>query len=247
MTSTGTPITIILGIPGPWASAQELESALSRAQTGYTLQDGLLIGASGEHAQACQLELVEHDPDLRRAFELANRLSLTPADLEQIGAHRHTAYLIGRGGALDAAREMMQAGAALLQAGGYGVKVETAGVAHSARDWLMQAERSATHVGALYIAYVALVGSRGQYYSCGMHNLGCCDAIVSGLDAAQAGQLLRGFLMSLIHEAPLLISGQTRVSDGAGGQYRLTHEACSTFTPDEPFYNPFGLWRLTRQ
>jgi hypothetical protein len=129
----------------------------------------------------------------------------------------------------------MHAAATLLDAGGYGVKVETAGVAHSTGDWLEQTHRCETHPGALYIAYVALVGRTGQFYSCGMHNLGFPDAIIpAGLTAAQSGAILRGFLMQILHEQPVLVSGETVVRDGP----------CHTFSIDDPFHNPFGLWRL---
>jgi hypothetical protein len=242
MENTGTPVSIVLGIPGPWESAQDLARAIATLGPDFVFRDGELVDLAGD--RRFQLELVEYDAELRRAYELANRRSLNTADLDLIDGHRHTAYLIGPGGSLAAAREMMQAATVVLAAGGFAVKVETAGVAHSARDWLTQTDRRDTHVGALYIAYVALVGNNAQLYSCGMHNLGFSDAIVAGLAADQAGELLRGFLMSVIHEQPPLVSGQTVVNDGIGAQYRLVHEPCRTFTTDDLFYNPFGLWRL---
>ena len=244
MDNTVTPVTIVLGIPGPWETELDLASAIAATSSDFALRAGELTNIA--HDRHYKLELVEYDPELRRAYELANRRSLTTADLDLIEGHRHTAYLIGAGGSLITASDMMQAAGILLAAGGFAVKVETAGVAHSARDWLAQTSRRETHVGALYIAYVALVGNSALFYSCGMHNLGFCDAIVAGLAADQAGELLRGFLMSVIHEQPQLISGQTVVNDGFSAQYRLIYEPCHTFTPDDLFYNPFGLWRLLR-
>ncbi|MCL5998713.1 MAG: hypothetical protein M1546_22040 [Chloroflexi bacterium] len=241
---TAPSVTIILGIPGPWNTDDELAQAIADQSSNFSLTAGTLTyNPTGQHFR---LETVDHDPELRRSYELANRMSLTQADLDLIGAHRRAAYLIGPGGSLDTTRDMMLAAAALLDAGGFAVKVETAGVAHSARDWLAQTSRRDTHVGALYIAYMALIGSRGTFYSCGMHNLGFADALVSaGLSAAQAGELLRGFLMSIVHEQPLLISGQTTMSDDNGVRYQLNHEPCHLFPPDDPFHNPYGLWRLS--
>jgi hypothetical protein len=239
------PVQIVLGIPGPWETAQDLTQAVAALDVGFAVCEGELVNSATN--QHFRLELVEHDPELRRTYELANRRSLSPADLALIGGHKHTAYLAGTGGSLEAARSMMQAAAVLLAAGGFAVKVETAGVAHSAHDWLAQTSRREMHVGALYIAYVALVGHGGEYYSCGMHNLGFGDAIVAGLVAAQAGDLLRGFLMSVIHEQPILISGQSVVQDAQGTRYLLTHEPCRAFPQDDPFYNPYGVWRLLPQ
>ena len=155
-------------------------------------------------------------------------------------------YLICPGGSLDAGRNAMALAAVILRAGGDAVRVESAGLSHSAKNWLAQAERSETHVGALYIGYVALINRQGQVYSCGMHNLGFPDATVASTTSVRvAGELLRGFLMSVIHDQPLLVSAKSTLDDGAGTFYLLTHEACALCEPDDPFFNPFGVWRLT--
>jgi hypothetical protein len=235
-------LNIILGIPGPWDDAVELGQAIVASNNdGYGLHDGQLIGPE----LAAPLELCEHDPGLRRSFELANRRSLSNTDLDRIEAHASCAYLICPGGSMDAGRHAMALAARVLRAGGYAVRVETAGVAHSASDWLAQTERNETHVGALYIGFVALINRQGQVYSCGMHNLGYPDATVSALPVPTAGELLRGFLMSVVHEQPLLISGKSTLNDGAGTLYLLTHEGCTLFEPDDPFFNPYGVWQLT--
>jgi hypothetical protein len=194
---------------------------------------------------------MERDPQLRNAFALANLSSFTPADLTLIDVHEQIAYLAGSGGSTQAACAMMHAAAALLQAGGFAVKVETSGAAHSARNWLAQTERCETHVGALYIAYVALVKGSRASYSCGMHNQGFPDAIMQAAPVPKAElDVLRGFLMGLLHTQSIdqqssLVSGRSTVGDGHGGRYVLTLEPCQTYPPDSPFYNPFGMWRLT--
>jgi len=142
-------MNIILSVPGPWDDVYSLALAIAKSDSGYQLQDGVLTDAS----YSCRLELSEYDADLRQSFEYANRCSLNQADLERIETHRSCAYLICPGGSLDAGREAMGAASVLLSAGGYAVRVETAGVAHSATDWLTQTQRSHTHVGALYISY----------------------------------------------------------------------------------------------
>jgi hypothetical protein len=236
---------IVLGIPGPWNNLDEVVRAISENVTDFALREGRLIRLSDD--KPFQLELMERDPELRQYYALANRRSLSAADLDRIDTHQSTAYLIGPGGTLEGAQDMLQAGAALLDAGGFAVKVETAGTAHSRRDWQAQAERRATHVGALYIAYVALVSQSKTVYSCGMHNMGFADAMVNEPQSmAQAAELLRGFLMGVLHEKPILFSGQSTLGDGQGGEYRLIHEECHTYPPDDPFYNPFGMWRLTK-
>ena len=236
-------MNIILGIPGPWDTLDALAHAISTTST-FRLDSAGLVRQSDQHR--FQLELVEHDPTLRDSYAIANRQSLNEDDLARIAGHVQTAYLVCPGGTLDAAQDAMQAADILLAAGGYAVKVETSGIAHSAGEWHTQTLRSNEHVGALYITYVALVAGNGCYYSCGMHNLGLSDAVICGdLTAPEAGAVLRDFLMSVIHGQPGLTDGDVSLSDATEAQYTLTHEPCKTWPSDDPFYNPYGIWRLT--
>ena len=211
--------------------------------------DGMILAGDRlfdpSSALAVRVEVVEHDPDLRDAFAHAGRL-FGSRDLDAIAAHRHVVYLAGEGGSVEAGREMMAFADALIHAGGLAVKVETSGVAHRADDWLHQSARRDTHAGALFIAYVALVAGRESVYSCGMHNLGLPDAVLSaGLPTQQAGQLLKDFLMYLLHEQPALADHHTFSVTGDAARFALAHEPCRTFAPDDLYYNPFGMWRLT--
>ena len=246
MTHLRPTITTVLSVPGPWGDEAQLAAAISETTPTFILHARTLRDTVSGNSWS--LELSDHDPDLRASYQSANRSSLTPAELNRIGRHVGVAYLIASGGSLDAARKMMHATSALLQAGGFAVKVESAGVAHGARDWLAQSARRDTHEGALYIAYVALVGGGDNYYSCGMHNLGLPDAIVSAtIDVSRAGELLRDFLMSLVHDPQRQLADGTIITDVTGAHYKLTHESCRAYPPDDLFFNPFGMWRLTQQ
>ena len=127
-------VNIILSIPGPWGSLEALANSIREHSSAFALEDTDLVRIAD--GCRCQLQLVEHDPNLRAAFEAANRQSLSRQELDLLESHSVCTYLIGAGGSLAAARFMMQAAAALLLAGGYAVKVETAGVAHSPRSWI---------------------------------------------------------------------------------------------------------------
>lgn len=241
MTSPVHAHHIVLCIPGPWESHEALAQDITAGSTDTALS-GNMLRQNGRSARA---EFVEHDPDLREAFARTGRL-FSDTDLSAIAAHRSAVYLIGAGGSLEAGREMMDFADALLRAGGLAVKVETAGVAHRARDWLAQSARKATHVGALFVAYVALVASREGVYSCGMHNLGFPDAILSAeLPAQRAGQLLKDFLLYLLHEQPALTDTHTFTVQGEAVRFTLRREPRPLFAADDLFHNPYGWWRLT--
>jgi len=140
----------------------------------------------------------------------------------------------------------MSAAVGILHAGGLAVKVESAGVAHSSDQW--KEFTAAADAEALYYAYVTLVGQGDNrtYYSCGMHNLGLRDAIITGnLTAYEAGSLLNTFLLYCLIEQPELEIGHTFSVDAPSPRYRLSTEQCTIYPKDHLFNNPFGLWRLS--
>src|SRR5438105_3741668 len=107
------------------------------------------------------------------------RIQVSREDIAAIAAHSFTLYIVGEGGSTGRARAVMHAAAGLLRAGGIAVKVESAGVAHNATDWLALATDASDF--AMYRAYVTFIGQGDgkTYYSCGTHNLGYPDVVVS--------------------------------------------------------------------
>ena len=102
-----------------------------------------------------------------------------------IGKHTFVLYIIGEAGNVEVAQKIMDVAVALLDAGGLGVKVETAGKAFNAEQWktLTQLDDPAR----FYDAFVTKLQVQDDvFYTCGMHNLGLKDAIVGavGLEAA---------------------------------------------------------------
>jgi hypothetical protein len=233
--------TIILGLPGTWPTRSDIVASIAGLSEGLIFAGKILLDTTTY--QSYQLDIYEHDPELVRAFALAGRRSLTEADLAAIDAHTHTLYVIGKGGSSERAKLLMQVGARLLRAGGLAVKVESAGVAHSASDW--QTLTAASEPSALYSAYVTLVGNEKHFYSCGMHNLGLPDAIVPGtLLPNDAAQLLETFLLYLLLEQPNLNNGHTFSTSPQAPRYRLQLAPCTLYEADDPFYNPYGMWVL---
>jgi hypothetical protein len=192
------------------------------------------------------LDIHERDEQLPRALAVAGQHSLSRADMEAIERHTFVLYLIGAGGMLKAARDMMTVGANLLQAGGRAVRVETSGAAHSAADWQRLAQHR-EHDAALFEGYVTFIMKQNSFFSCGMHNLGLPDALLEGdISPDEAGEMLQTFLLFALLDKPDLKSGNTFSLDPQSPRYQLSYEACATYAPDDLFYNPFGMWRLTR-
>jgi hypothetical protein len=193
--------------------------------------------------EAFELQIHEHDPRLREVFKIAGSGKFSERDLALIASHTYTLYALGPAGSLESARSAMAVACGLLRAGGLAVKVESAGVAHTAEHWFRFSETAGPL--PLYGAYVTLIGGGGTVYSCGMHNLGLRDGIVSGnISPKEATGLLQTFLLYTLLETPVLEHGHTFSVDAQAPRYRLEAETCSKYAPDRAFHNPFGMWRL---
>ncbi len=230
----------VLCIPGPWKDHAEFAAAL--AETGrFLCAGGMLIDLQSKSAFNYRFE--KADNRMAQAFRAAGP-QLNEQAFKTIERHRSVLYLISFELNLAGANALMQAAASVLDAGGLAVKVETAGLAHSATQW--QEFCGATIEHSAHQAFVVYVSGLTSY-SCGMHNLGLFDAAVTTLNAAQASEaveLLRNFNWYQVTEAPQLEAGQTIATQQSGPFYHLAL-APSRFTPTDPFYNAFGTWQLT--
>lgn len=236
------PVQIVLGVPGMWRTRSDIVQAVASRAQPYMYAGNMLLNT--ETKQMCFVEIQEHDPTLRNAFAIAGHRSLTAADLDGIAAHTLTPYLIGDGGSIEAAVAMLDAGCAILRAGGLAVKVESSGIAYSASDWQSLAARHDD--AAVFRAFVTFVRSGDDYYSCGMHTLGHRDAIVRGSGSgADVAALLQTFLFYLLHEHLVLNAGETFSVDAHSQYYRLMEAPSNMYPDDHPFTNPFGMWRLS--
>ncbi len=230
----------VLCIPGPWKDHTAFAAAV--ADTGrYLCAGGMLIDLQSKSAFNYRFE--DADKRMVQAFRAAGP-QLTEQILKTIGRHRSVLYLISFELNLPGANALMRAAAAVLDAGGLAIKVESAGLAHTAAQWQefcgAKLEQS---VHQAFVVYVSGVTT----YSCGMHNLGLFDAAVSTSNTAQASdavELLRNFNWYQITEAPQLEAGQSFATQESGPIYHLAL-AASRFTPIDPFYNAFGTWQLT--
>ncbi len=239
-------VTTIIGVPGMWPDRSAIIRAVTKSNMGeYLLAGRMLMHLPTRHG--FEFEIYPHDPNLRRAFLYAGQGWITEPELARIDAHRHTVYILGPGGNLDNSRDMMQAANSIVKAGGLAVKVESTGKAFRSDDWARMCEGKGPLV--LYDAYVVFsVDNEDEQftvYSCGMHNMGYHDAIItSKLPPQEAVALLDTFLKYLLVEQPAIGDGHTFSIAPDAPTYRLHLEPCTLYPADDPFFNPFGMWRL---
>ena len=229
----------VLCIPGPWKDHNAFVEAV--AETGrYLCAGGMLIDLQSKSAFNYTFE--NADKRMAQAFRAAGP-QLSEAVLKQIERHRSVLYLISFELNLAGANALMRAASAVLDVGGLAVKVETAGLAHTATQWQEYCGRQAQH--SAHQAFVVYV-SGASSYSCGMHNFGLFDASVNSDDPKQfhdAVELLRTFNWYQISESPQLQIGQSFATQESGPVYQLAL-AATRFMPIDSFYNHFGTWQL---
>jgi hypothetical protein len=240
---------IILGIPGTWKDAGEVARAIVREN-----QELFFAGFSLMDATTQEVSFVEwhdHDPRLVDVFERLGQPWINDRDLSQISRHRSTLWVLSSDVSICHARQMLKLGQTLLQAGGLGVKVESAGIAHSAQRWQSLGQSLARETSAtspLYCAFVSLLEGTDYISSCGMHNLGLPDvSVVPFTDQEAEATLLHQFNQYQIENLPAFQDGDLFSLTEDAPPFRLHFEACDHFAPAHPLFNPFGRWHLSAQ
>jgi hypothetical protein len=233
---------IVIGIPGAWKDQSDIVTTIANQGCGYLYAGMILMHIDTKWS--CTLDVYDRDPEMRRAFEIAGGGTLPESELIAIDQHAFTAYLSTDGGSFDNARKLMYAAKALLKCGGIAPKIESTGVAYPASRWNELTDDESPL--AVMNAFVTYIGGNGEYYSCGMHNIGHRDAVVTAdIAPNDAAQLLHQFLLYIALEDPAILDNQTFSVDENNPRYRIVKSPCTMFTPDDLFHNPYGVWHLS--
>lgn len=232
---------IIVGVPGPWADRPELVEAVARRSGGF-LYAGVVMVEIGTEA-GFEVQFEPPDGRVENSFRIAGQGRFTADQLAEIGGHRSVVYLLADGHGDAAARAIQRAAAGLVRAGGFAVKVESAGNAHPGPAWL--ALTASDRPFDLYRSFVTLVGGPDLYYSCGMHVFGLPDAnMPTTVDPEEAARVMNRFHLYQMTEKPKLADGHTFSMAADAPVYRMRSRRCTQFAPDDPFHNPYGMWHL---
>lgn len=235
MTSTSAPVQTTLRIPGAWSHPREL---LKRMPAGFRLlPESLVLPDGGE------IEFVPIEPDKQFAdiFKSSCRRPATDEELAIVGRYTANIALTGPGGSLEAARTMMQAGAAIVQAGGAGVFIDNSALAHGGGAWIEMADDGSAD--ALSCAFVSLFHIEGEIGTLGMHVLGFPDLVM---------RYAEGDAETLIEVIRYVTAGAKPIGDGhiladdrGLPRFRVAATTADERTAGGPMHNPFGRLRMT--
>lgn len=241
-------MTTVLCIPGNWKDRTELITAVVRANEGeFLMAGGVLMHLPSQ--EGFRVEIEGEESQLEQSFRVAGSWEeLGEAFYEEIKNHQQVLYISGNTGSLEGAKALAEAAQALLKAGGLGVKVETAGKAFTKAQWTTQL--TDFQEANLYQMFVMtpITDEQGNYFSCGMHNLGAKDTYlkIEGEDLETAAELLDIFSYYQLLEQPIIKDGQTFGIAVGAPVYRIEKLSQQPYKGEELFKNPYGMWKLKK-
>lgn len=233
--SNSATVSVKLRIPGRWAGPKEL---IDRLPAEFRFTPEALVLPDGTEIE---FGAVDADKQFAQIFRSACRQPPTAEELATVNAYTVNVFLIGPGGSLDAARTMMRAGAAIVQAGGAGVFIDNSALAHGGRNWVEMADDGGPD--AISFAFVNVVRGRMESYTMGMHILGLRDIVMKNVDAADED-------FGIIDVIRYMAASEKPVDDGhlladlSGPRFKAVAQPSPPDRPNSPMHNPFGRLKL---
>ncbi|WP_299675803.1 hypothetical protein [uncultured Tenacibaculum sp.] len=239
-------IKTVLCIPGNWNSREEIVNSIAKENLNQFIFAGMVL-LNLKTNKGFELEICERDERMKTSFKYAGMINqLSEEYLDEIDQHNFVIYLSGETGNLESAKEIAEAGKAILKSGGTGIKVESAGKAFNKKHWidlLTNYEES-----NLYEMFVldAIANKNGNIYSCGMHNLGLKDTIIIGEEFDNAITLMKTFNYFNLMDKPELKENDTFSPREDWPSFIITEEKNQPYGGNELFENKFGMWSLEK-
>jgi hypothetical protein len=228
-------ITVDLRIPGVWSHPREL---IERLPASCRLTPEALILPDKTRIA---FGAMDADDQFAQIFRSSCRRPPTDHELATVDGYTVNVLLSGPGGSIAAARTMMQAGAAMVRAGGAGVFIDNSGLAHGGQHWLALTEDGGPD--ALSFAFVAIIRGETEVWTMGMHVLGLRDIVMRRADIETHG-------FDIIEVIRYLSRGEKRVDDGhiladlKGPQFQAFTQDSPEELSASPMHNPFGRLKL---
>jgi hypothetical protein len=226
---------ITLRIPGDWAHPREL---VERLPDGFRLTPDALFLPDGT-----KIEFVPMPPDdqFPRIFESSCRRPPTADELAIVGRYTVNVGLTGPGGSLESALTMMQAGAAIVRAGGAGVFNDNSGLAHGGGDWLTMTEDAGPD--AISFAFTSIVRGSREVYTMGMQVMGFPDLLMNAADVDEEGETIIEIIRYVCGGDRPVDVGHL-LADERGPRFQIVGKSSDEFEADSPMHNPFGRLKI---
>lgn len=231
MNETNAALQVMLRIPGQWSNPGEL---IERLPPGYQLTPDELRLPSG-----ALFEFIPMPPDEQfpRIFASSCREMPLPEEQATVESYSVNIGLKGPGGSLESAHAIMQAGAAIIQAGGAGVFIDNCALAHGGSNWLEMTEDGSPD--AISFAFAAIIRGEQEVYTMGMHIMGFPDLLMRRADLNENGDAIIDILRYVCSsDAPVDVDHL--IVDETGPRFQVVAKVDAPFEPGSPMHNPHG-------
>ncbi len=229
------PVEVALRIPGTWSHPGDL---IQRLPEGYQLTPEALLLPDKTRIE---FGAVQADNQFARIFRDSCRQPPTADELAIVDRYSVNVFLCGPGGSMASAHKMMQAAAAIIQAGGAGVFIDNSAMAHGGQHWLeMTADGSPD---ALSFAFASIIRGKTEVWTMGMHVLGLREVVMKRTDVEEGG-------FDIIEVIRYLARGDKPVEDGhvladlGGPRFQAFVQESPQGRLPGPMQNPFGRLKL---
>lgn len=230
------PPRITLRIPGGWSHPREL---VERLPPGFRLTPETLCLPNGT-----TIEFIPLEPDDQFAEIFASSCRRPPTDDELAVVSRYTVNvgLTGDGGSLESALTMMQAGAAIVRAGGAGVFIDNSALAFGGRDWLELVDDGGPE--AISFAFASIIRGSEEVYTMGMQVLGFPNLLMRSRDVDDRAETVIEIIRYVCGgERPIGV-GDILADDQGQPRFRVIAKKDDGFEAQSPMHNPFGILKI---
>ena len=235
MNETTACARITLRIPGDWSHPKEL---LERLPEGFRLKPDALLLSDGTEIEFIPLEPDEQFPQI---FPSACRRPPTDDELAVLGRYTVNVGLTGPGGSLKSALAMMQAGAAIVRAGGAGVFIDNSALAHGGNDWLAMTDDGGPE--AISFAFVSIIRGPQEVYTMGMQVMGFPDLSMRSADVDERGETMIEIIRYICRGDRAVEIGDI-LADEHGPRFQVLGRDNDEFGAESPMHNAHGRLKI---
>ncbi len=235
MNDAGISTRITLRIPGDWSHPQEL---LERLPEGFRLSPTGLLLPDGTETEFTPMP---PDREFPLIFQSACRRPPTDDELAILARYRVNVGLSGAGGSLESALAMMQAGAAIVRAGGAGVFIDNSARAHGGDDWISMTEDGGPD--AISFAFTSIIRGSQKVYTMGMQVMGFPDLLMSSSDVDAQGETIVEIIRYICAGDRPIDVGHV-LADEQGPRFRVVAKERDKFDAESSMHNPYGRLKI---
>jgi hypothetical protein len=227
---------ITLRIPGDWSHPGEL---VQRLPPGFGLTPEALSLPNG-----AKIDFVPMAPDdeFARIFESSCRRPPTDDELAVVARYTVNVGLTGPGGSLESALTMMQAGAAIVRAGGAGVFIDNSALAHGGHDWVELTDDAGPD--AISFAFASIIRGRDEVYTMGMQVMGFPNILMRSRDIDDRAETVVEIIRYVCGVGRPIGVGHVLADDQGRPRFQVVAKTDDEFAAQSPMHNPFGQLKI---